>query len=386
MIEADADKDRPRLTRLNLEHPLFAADADGELDDEAEAVARLWRWAPLVQIATEPEPVRAWSLLEPSALPDLDDELIFERYEPADGDEELDATRFLATMNLLSWLLVGPALALRNHLAALRYIGPLRQTPPRNFEAPLTPEPGRWATGLAAWDVLKSADEKLVGEVSDWLADESKLDTGYNLRRQRYAELDLASPLAVLLTSPRAFDEIEDLAEDIRALPQRTRLTLVDKKNPDLCVEPDDVGEGVAQIVPVVVAALDRRCKFLAIEQPELHVHPRIQVALGDLFLHRMASRRKVPAVIPELESDSFTLIETHSEHLLLRILRRVREAARAGDGANPWVRSEDIAIYYVSHKEGATDVTSIEIDAKGELRRPWPDDQFEIDFQERFA
>ncbi len=239
---------------------------------------------------------------------------------------------------------------------------------------------------MAAWDLLKIANDQLVAEVSDWLVADDKLDSGYGLRRQRYAELDLAGALAVQLSSPRAFDDIDDLAEQIRALPQKSRLLLVDKNNPQLTVEPDDVGEGLSQLVPVVVAALDRRAKLLAIEQPELHVHPRIQVALGDLFIHRVLDARQESSRVPGLAATGVALIETHSEHLLLRILRRVREASRAGRTAASSIRADDVAVYYVSHQEGATKVWTIGIDAQGELRCPWPDDQFEIDFKERFA
>ena len=51
-----------------------------------------------------------------------------------------------------------------------------------------------------------------------------------------------------------------------------------------------------------------------AVEQPELHVHPAVQVALGDVFIDGIKNRNRT------------MLIETHSEHLLLRLLRRVRE------------------------------------------------------------
>jgi hypothetical protein len=73
-------------------------------------------------------------------------------------------------------------------------------------------------------------------------------------------------------------------------------------------VLPSEVGAGVSQIIPIVVAALDGRSGLSLIEQPEIHVHPAVQVALGDLLIDavmREGSRRTL-------------LIETHSEHLIL--------------------------------------------------------------------
>ena len=63
-----------------------------------------------------------------------------------------------------------------------------------------------------------------------------------------------------------------------------------------------------------MVAALDpNRPGITAIEQAELHVHPRMQVELGDLFAHGVGQ-------------GGIFLIETHSEHLILRLLRRIEE------------------------------------------------------------
>ena len=97
-------------------------------------------------------------------------------------------------------------------------------------------------------------------------------------------------------------------------------------------VEPADIGTGVSQLLPVVVAALDRRVKLVAVEQPELHIHPRLQTGLGDLFAYGAtpeAEPRGIAAQLDQLMGDDARgfLIETHSEHLALRLLRRIREA-----------------------------------------------------------
>jgi predicted ATPase len=76
-------------------------------------------------------------------------------------------------------------------------------------------------------------------------------------------------------------------------------------------------------MIPVITTSLLNTSELIAIEQPELHIHPAVQVGLGDLFAEQIKER------------DCLFLIETHSEHLLLRLLRRVREtpAARRPNG-----------------------------------------------------
>ena len=89
---------------------------------------------------------------------------------------------------------------------------------------------------------------------------------------------------------------------------------------------PQDLGVGVSQVVPVIVAALHSTSGLVAIEEPESNIHPRFQVVLADLFITQAKANPNV-----------LFLIETHSEHLMLRCLRRIRAASdgeRAADGA----------------------------------------------------
>jgi len=82
---------------------------------------------------------------------------------------------------------------------------------------------------------------------------------------------------------------------------------------------PQDIGVGISQLLPVVVASVLFKDALISIEQPELHVHPRLQTELADMFI-RYA-----------LDSGNQFLLETHSEHLMLRLLRRVRDSMASG-------------------------------------------------------
>jgi predicted ATPase len=71
---------------------------------------------------------------------------------------------------------------------------------------------------------------------------------------------------------------------------------------------------------------------------------------------------------------------------LVLRLLRRIRETEQGQAPPNRELRTHDLAIYFLQQDQGATRAQRIDVDVKGEFIQPWPDDFFEIDFQERFA
>jgi predicted ATPase len=119
---------------------------------------------------------------------------------------------------------------------------------------------------------------------------------------------------------------------------------------------------------------LDGAGRTIAIEQPELHIHPRLQAEIADLFVEAVRERRHR------------FLIETHSEHFILRLQRRVRETSGGTAQGSRELRSDDIAVYYVKQENGGTRFHRIDIDKNGEFIQPWPDDFFEIDFYERFG
>ena len=169
--------------------------------------------------------------------------------------------------------------------------------------------------------------------------------------------------------------EVDALAAALAAGPPQRELQLVAAKT-GLPVRPADVGVGISQILPVVVAALDGdRPGITAIEQPELHLHPRLQVELGDLFAQ-------------QIDRGSAFLIETHSEHLLLRFMKRMRQTCDGAlaEGA-PKVRPEDIAVYFVEIDPNGdqTLIRQMPLNERGDLVEAWPGGFFEEDLREIF-
>ena len=258
----------------------------------------------------------------------------------------------------LSSLVIGPGVLVRDALRTLRYLGPIRNVPRRDFDAALTPDEARWADGLAAWECLMTGDDKLVQRVSHWMS--TKLGTGYELERRYVAEVDvnIVEVLRSMINDPGHFT---GLSRELDGLPSRCRLDLIEVRT-GLRVQPRDVGIGISQVLPVVVAALQPSAGLVAIEQPELHIHPAVQVGLGDLFSQAGT------------DNGSVFLIETHSEHLILRLLRRIRETT-SGDLPPdlPALSCEQVSVIYVERGEDGVMLTSLPIDPSGEFTRRWP-------------
>lgn len=132
-------------------------------------------------------------------------------------------------------------------------------------------------------------------------------------------------------------------------------------------VPPSNLGVGFSQMIPLVSSALSSENRLIAIEQPELHIHPGLQTELADLFI-RSAKER----------GNRF-LIETHSEHLILRLLRRVRETTE-GELAhgNPPLFPSDICVLYVEPTEQGSKVIELPVTPDGDFSCPWPNGFFE--------
>ena len=98
---------------------------------------------------------------------------------------------------------------------------------------------------------------------------------------------------------------------------------------------------------------------MLAIEQPEIHLHPKLQADLGDVFIESALG-----------ENQNRFLLETHSEHMILRILRRIREQSRTPE---PTITPDDVCVLYVNPTEGGVTVSPMRISPDGQFLDPWP-------------
>ena len=113
---------------------------------------------------------------------------------------------------------------------------------------------------------------------------------------------------------------------------------------------------------------------IVMLEQPELHLHPAIQVELGDLFIESTCEHSGMERVF---------LIETHSEHLLLRLLRRIEETTENELPSNiVELHAEDVSIIYVepfrTKNSIKTRIKRLRLDNTGEFVDRWPNGFFD--------
>jgi len=152
-------------------------------------------------------------------------------------------------------------------------------------------------------------------------------------------------------------------------------LTLIDQRTLTT-VTHRDVGIGISQVLPVLAYSFAHQNKLIAIEQPEIHLHPSLQAELGDVFIESALGERK----------NTF-ILETHSEHLILRIMRRIRETT---NGTLPKsftpIEPEDVSVLYVEPDGSRSIVREMELNANGEFVKSWPGGFFEEGLRELFA
>lgn len=126
-----------------------------------------------------------------------------------------------------------------------------------------------------------------------------------------------------------------------------------------------EVGFGASQLLPVIIAGYYAPGNSLIIaEQPEIHLHPKAQTLLADLFIDISKENKSI-------------LIETHSEHLLMRLQRRI------ADGS---IEKDTVAIYYCEPTSRGTSVRRIKIDKYGQLGANIPEGFFEESYSESEA
>lgn len=123
-----------------------------------------------------------------------------------------------------------------------------------------------------------------------------------------------------------------------------------------------DIGFGVSQILPALVL-----CYYvpegstIILEQPEIHLHPSVQAGLADVFIDAI-KRRRVQIIF-----------ESHSEHLLRRLQRRIAEGA---------LENRDTALYFCEMCESRSILTPLQLDMFGAISN-WPRDFFGDEFTE---
>jgi len=216
------------------------------------------------------------------------------------------------------------------------YIGPLRESPKRIYIATGEAPQDVGLKGELSVDVLwvqarkKSTRQRLLGKVNHWM---SEFGLAADVRLNRVG----GNNYSVVFEDP----------------------------NTHLQVNLADVGFGASQVLPIVIEGFYARDRaMLLIEQPEIHLHPRAQAVLGDLLID-----------VATFEGGKTVLVETHSEHVLSRIRRRIAERR---------IDRETIAIYYCEPSPDGTKLREIGVNSQGQYEHEGlPEGFFEEGYHE---
>jgi len=317
--------------------------------------------------------------------------LLFFPISQGDREKDLGNAVHFYLPRALNDLLHGLHEALSDDLTRLVYLGPLRSNPPRHLAFAEGMDPNWHAGGGRAWDVLRR-DAAVRKSVNAWLSAPDRLQTPYEVRIQRQIPADSQQIFDVLYDGLSEVEqaiwegmdgvEVErgvyepestwDQEEYARKLSERLadpgavegydELILYDLKR-DIPVSHRDVGVGVSQVMPVLVYAFASKGQIIAIEQPEIHVHPKLQAELGDVFIEGAVGER----------GNTF-LIETHSEHLILRLLRRIRETAEGSLADKRYALTpDDVSVLYVDPTAVSAKVVPMRVTEDGDFENDWP-------------
>jgi predicted ATPase len=159
------------------------------------------------------------------------------------------------------------------------------------------------------------------------------------------------------LTSKIEAQQMDDIQVELKV--GRLPCGSVSKNTKKDMVSIADVGFGVSQTLPVIVALLTAQAgQLIYIEQPEIHLHPRAQVAIAEVFAD--AANRGVRVVV-----------ETHSELFLMGVQSLVAEGKLAPD---------KVKLHWFTRQEnGNTKITSADLDESGSFGEDWPEDFAEV-------
>lgn len=223
---------------------------------------------------------------------------------------------------------------LANLLARLVYLGPLRETPKRFSQR----QPGSLTRDMPFFLLDNDAERQAV---SDWL---KRLGAPY--------ELEVVNPII-----PEYRETVGEVAT----------VALKDTRS-GISVTPVDVGFGISQVLPILTELSARTNSIILIEQPEIHLHPAMQAELGDLLIESTRASGRGNQVIAE----------THSETLILRVQKRIREGLLA--------HSEVLVMYVDQDAEGKGRIDELRLDPDGNFIDSWPGGFFDEQFDELFG
>lgn len=258
------------------------------------------------------------------------------------GEAFPDEDLFLARRRLSGRLLEAMSAEFVALIRSLSYLGPLRLYPERHYVITGGDKDSVGVRGENTPETLYRNRDRITSQVNEWFR---RFDIPYQLS---------VDPIG------------NEVAGDI------VMMRLIDDRL-GIQVSPSDVGFGIGQLLPIIVEGLAAEGRVLCVEQPEIHLHPRLQAHLADLLI--ATSKASAASTKPRASTANQWIVETHSEALMLRIQRRIREGV---------ISPDDVSIVYVQPSgEGGSVVLPLRLDSDGSFMDEWPGGFFEDAYNE---
>ena len=227
---------------------------------------------------------------------------------------------------------------------------------------------------------LPSSDS--LSKINDWIGGKAFLDSGYQLKVGIKICLpfkQVTEPDGSLFNLKEKFQitteqnssakskwfGVHQLDPNIEFL---ARIYLVDQTGRELRFS--EVGTGFSQILPILTY-LGISNNYV-IRQPEVHLHPKLQSRVADCIVNSVSKDR-------EEKYSGNLIVETHSEHIVLRLLRRIKDSFK-----DPLLHSSltlypnELSLIYIKPEKNRSQVFLIRVDTSGEFIDGWPDGFFD--------
>ena len=235
------------------------------------------------------------------------------------------------------------------HLRLIKYLGPLRSAPQRIYTRSSINDGTTGIQGEYSANVLARDPDGVETEVNRWFR---RFGIPYDIHAGKGSEALLAGEYITI--------ELMPLDKEGIILDEDFTVTLA------------DVGYGINQLLPVIIEGIaSQEGSILCVEQPEIHLHPRLQANIADLMIDTIAD---------EPGKRKQWIVETHSELLILRLQRRIREGK---------ISPDDISVLYVDPNDESVEGSAIiplRLDKDGDFIDHWPDGFFDESFNELMA
>ncbi len=273
------------------------------------------------QYALVRKKMRAWSLKDTVRFYGFPDEVVA-YYQNADFVQELNLRH-------------------EKLFQSLFYLGPLRNKAERLYS---------WG-GVNPESVGFSGENTVAAILS---ARNRKISLGYKRQAKPFEAI-----IALKLTEMGLIEEfkVNSISEQRQEYEVKVRV-----KGSKDWVDLPDVGFGISQVLPVLVQCFYAPPgSIILMEQPEIHLHPNAQSALADVMIDVINSKEN------GADRNIQLIIETHSEHFLRRLQRRIAEDT---------IPQEKVSAYFADITKTPSTLESLKIDSYGNIRN-WPENFF---------